>query len=63
MKKVQIISICILIITLAVMGVNKFIFPLSDWAVRIDGIIMIIDILIVSYSTVKCTKENHSTGR
>lgn len=56
MKKVQIISICVLIITLFVMGINKFIFPLSDWVVRIDGIIMMVGILTVSYSTVKCVK-------
>lgn len=56
MKKVQIISLCVLIITLVVMGVNKFLFPLSDWAVRIDGIIMLVCIVTVSYSTVKCIK-------
>lgn len=56
MKKVQIISICVLIITLVIMGVNWLITPLSDWTIRIDGIIMLIGILAVSYSTVKRTK-------
>lgn len=57
MKKVQITSICVLIITLVVMGINRFIFPLSDWIVRIDGIIMMAGILAVSYSTLKCIKK------
>lgn len=57
MKKVQIISICILIVTIVVMGVNKFIAPLSDWVIRIDGIIMIAGLLAVSFSTVKCVRE------
>lgn len=56
MKKVQIISICVLIITLIVMGVNKFLFSLPDWAIRIDGVIMVAGIFAVVYSTVKCTK-------
>ena len=56
MKKVQIISICVLIITLIVMGVNRFVFPLSDWIIRINGIIMMGGIFAVSYSTVKCMK-------
>lgn len=56
LKKVQIISICVLIITLIVMGVNKFLFSLPDWAIRIDGVIMVAGIFAVVYSTVKCTK-------
>ena len=56
MKKVQIISICVLIITLVIMGANWLITPLSDWTIRIDGIIMLIGIFTVSYSTVKRTK-------
>lgn len=57
MKKVQIISICILIVTIVVMGVNRFISPLSDWVIRMDGIIMIAGLLAVSFSTVKCIGE------
>lgn len=57
MKKVQIISICILIVTIVVMGVNRFIAPLSDWVIRIDGIIMIAGLLAVSFSTIKCVRE------
>lgn len=57
MRKVQITSICVLIITLVVMGVNRFIFPLSNWIIRIDGIIMMVGILAVSYSTLKCMKK------
>lgn len=58
MKKVQIISICILIVTLAVMGVNRFIFPLSDWVIRVDAIIMMAALFTFSFSTVKCIKAN-----
>lgn len=57
MKKVQIISICILIITLVVMVVNGIIAPLSDWIIRMNGIIMLVALFAVSFSTVKCIRE------
>ncbi len=41
MKKVQIISIYILIVTLVVMAANRIIVPLPDWIIRMDGIIML----------------------
>ncbi len=56
MKKAQIISICILIITLIVMVVNKIVIPLSDWVIRMDGIIMMAALFVASFSTVKCIK-------
>ncbi len=57
MKKVQIISICILIITLVAMVVNKIAIQLSDWFIRMDGVIMLVSLFAVSFSTVKCTRE------
>ncbi len=57
MKKVQIISICILIVTLVVMVVNKIVIPLSDWVIRMDGVIMLVSLFGVSFSTVKCIRE------
>ena len=48
MKKVQIISICILIVTLVVMVVNKIVIPLSDWVIRMDGVIMLVSLFVVS---------------
>ena len=58
MKKVQIIGLCVLIVTLAVMGVNRFFVPLSDWAIRVDCVIMMAALFTVSFSTVKCIREN-----
>lgn len=57
-RKLQVISICILIVTLAVMGANRFIFPLSDWVIRVDAIVMMAALFTVSFSTVKCIREN-----
>lgn len=57
MKKLQQISVCIVIITLLIMVLNLLFFSLPDWVVRIDGIVMIIGIFLASYSTVKCMKK------
>lgn len=56
MKKMQLISICVLIVALLVMGVNKFLFYLPDWIIRVDGLIMLIGVFAVSYSTIKYRK-------
>lgn len=47
MKKIRITCLSVLMITLLIMGINILIMPLSDWIVRIDGIIMLICIAIV----------------
>ena len=57
MKKIQLISICVLIIAVLVMGVNKFIFHLPDWTIRTAGIVMLIGVFTVSYSTIKRHQE------
>lgn len=53
MKKIQIVSILILAITVIIMGINMLVTPFSDWVVRIDGIIMLIALFVIGYSTVK----------
>ncbi len=58
MKKVQIISLIIFIATLLIMGINTFFTPLSDWIIRINGTIMLINIGVISYSTMKNFKMN-----
>lgn len=57
MKKVQIINICMLIAAIVVMAVNRIMVPLSDWVIRMDGIIMLVALFVVSFSTVKCIRE------
>lgn len=57
MKKIQVTSIYIVIITVLVMGLNRYVCALPDWAVKIDGSIMLVGLFFVSYSTVKCMKN------
>lgn len=57
MKKVEIMSIAVFIVTLLIMGINMFIRPLSDWLVRVDGIVMLISAAVVVYTAVQSHNE------
>ncbi|MBB6715601.1 hypothetical protein H7E68_12890 [Clostridium gasigenes] len=46
-------SLIIMIITTICMGINWFISPFSDIAIRVIGALMLIDLFVLSYSTVK----------
>lgn len=57
MKKVEIMSIAVFIVTLLIMGINMFIRPLSDWLVRVEGIVMLISAAVVVYMAVQSHNE------
>lgn len=57
MKKVQIISRIVLIVAVIIYGINFFIISFPDWTIRLNGIVMLLDMFILSYSTVKSYKE------
>lgn len=57
MKKVEIMSIAVFIVSLLIMGINMFIRPLSDWLVRVDGIVMLISAAVVVYMAVQSHNE------
>ena len=57
MKKVEIMSIAVFIVTLLIMGINMFIRPLSDWLVRVDWIVMLISAAVVVYMAVQSHNE------
>lgn len=57
MKKVQALSFLLLLLTLAVMAVNRLAVPLPDWTVRIDGVVMMLALVGVSYGTVRRSGE------
>ncbi|MDF2671964.1 MAG: hypothetical protein K0R09_229 [Clostridiales bacterium] len=58
-KKIFIISLIIMIITVVCMGINWFISPFSDIVIRIIGGIMLIDLFVLSYSTVKLKSKRN----
>ena len=52
-KSLFFISFIIMIIVLILMGINFYVFPFSDMAVRGIGIIMLIDLFTLIFSMVR----------
>lgn len=52
-KAVFTVSLFIMIISIICMIINRFIFPLPDNVIRITGVIILINLVLFSYSAVK----------
>ena len=57
MKRAQIISLAVLVLALLVMGGNAL-SPLPDWAVRANGVIMLIAMASLVFSSVRLRIKN-----
>ena len=55
MKKIQIISTLVLIISVAGLIIWRFAVSFPDWAVRVVGIFMLVSMFMTVFSTVKIT--------
>ena len=53
MKRMQTIGMGMLVITLACMAVHLWVTPLPDWAVRLNGVVMILAIFVTVFSAVR----------
>lgn len=56
-KTVFVASLIVVIAAVVSLGVNRFVFPLPDIAVRIIGGITLVDIFVLSFSSVKLAKK------
>ncbi|GFZ33254.1 hypothetical protein CSC2_37800 [Clostridium zeae] len=57
-KYVFIISLIIMIISILIMSVNRFVSPLPDIDLRILGCVMLVNIFVLSYSAVRLKSKN-----
>lgn len=57
MKKLQIISVVLLLLTVMTMAVNYVIGPFNDWIVRVIGLILLISIFTTVFSSVKLRQK------
>jgi len=57
-KALFITSITIMIITLGSMAINFCLWSFPDWAVRVIGIITLVDIPVLTYASGKQMKSN-----
>lgn len=62
-KKVLCVSLIVAVCALVLLVVNRFFYSLPDAAVRITGIIILIDLLVLSFSMVRfsLSKKNERT--
>jgi membrane protein YdbS with pleckstrin-like domain len=56
MRKMQRISRAVLLSALVVLAVHFFVMPLPDWAVRVDGALLVVAIFTTTFSTVRLQK-------
>ena len=57
MKNTAAGSLIVLLIGVMILGINAFAIPLSDWIIRATGAVLLINITIFSYCTVKLSKS------
>ncbi|MDO5521671.1 MAG: hypothetical protein Q4G58_14350 [bacterium] len=57
MRLLQRISYVVLVLSLILMGFNHWVSQFNDWFIRVLGILMLICIFTLSYSTVRLRKK------
>jgi hypothetical protein len=57
-KRLHFVSSVIIIILLLFMGFNILIMPLSDWVVRVIGVVLMFDLVFFTYLSVSLMKRN-----
>ena len=58
MKNLQLASILTLFLSVMLWTVGRLFFTLPDWAVRVNGVIMVITMALLVFSTVRLKIKN-----
>ena len=53
MKRMLLISRVVLLAALGVLAISFFVTPLPDWAVRVDGVLVMITIFTMTFATIR----------
>ena len=59
MKTLRLTALAVVLLTLLVRGYHKY-SPLPDWAVRINGIIMLAGAALLVFASVRLTYKQHT---
>lgn len=51
------VSFVIMMIVLILMGIHWLLVPMPDWAIRTVGIVMLIDLVVFTYSSIKMKQK------
>ena len=52
-KKVQLIALIVMFLTLVMRGIHRFAVALPDWAVRLNGVIMLAACAVMVFASVR----------
>ena len=59
MKNLQLASISTLFLSVMLWTAGRIFFTLPDWAVRVYGVIMVITIALLVFSSIRLLLQNH----
>ena len=57
MKKLQLASLIVLALTMILCTAGRIVLPLADWAVRLNGVIMMIAAALCVFASVRLLKN------
>lgn len=57
MKKLQFVSFVVLGLSVILWTAGRIFFPLPDWAVRANGVVMLISMAMLVFSSVRALKK------
>lgn len=58
MKKLQIVGLAVLGLSVILWTAERILFPLPDWAVRVNGIVMLIAMALLVFASVRLRLKN-----
>lgn len=58
MKKLQLVSLTVLGLSVILWTAGRMFFPLPDWAVRANGVVMLIAMALLVFSSVRLRLKN-----
>ena len=58
MKKIQTVSLVVLGLSVILWTAGRIFFPLPDWAVRANGVVMMAAMALLVFSSVRLTIKN-----
>ena len=58
MKKLQLAALAVEGVTLLVRGYNRAVAPLPDWALRLNGVIMLAGAAVLVFASVRLLKNS-----
>lgn len=58
MKKLQLVSLAVLGLSVILWTAGRILSPLPDWAVRVNGVVMLLTMALLVFSSVRLSIKN-----